>query len=138
MGVGALTFTGWQLTAGGLLLVPVSLLAEGAPPALDGRAVAGYLYLGVIGTAVGYWLWFRGVGRLPATSAAFLTLLSPLSAAVIGWVALGQALSPLQVLGMAIAFGGTLLGQTRRRHERALAPARPVRAESVRAESPAC
>jgi probable blue pigment (indigoidine) exporter len=137
-GVGALTFTGWQLTAGGLLLLPVSLLAEGAPPALDGRAVAGYLYLGVIGTAVGYWLWFRGVARLPATSVAFLTLLSPLSAAVIGWVALGQALNPLQVLGMAIAFGGTLLGQTRRKHDHVPAPARPVRAESVPAESPAC
>lgn len=75
--------------------------------------MGGYLYLGAIGTAVGYWLWFRGVSRLPATSVAFLTLLSPLSAAVIGWAALGQALSPLQVLGMAIAFGGTLLGQLR-------------------------
>ncbi|WP_329247214.1 EamA family transporter [Actinoallomurus sp. NBC_01490] len=112
-GVGALALTGWQLTAGGLFLVPLSLLIEGGPPALDGRAVGGYLYLGAIGTAVGYWLWFRGVSRLPATSVAFLTLLSPLSAAVIGWAALGQALSPLQVLGMAIAFGGTLLGQLR-------------------------
>ena len=142
-GVGTLAFTGWQLTAGGLLLAPVSLLVEGAPPALDGRAVAGYLYLGVIGTAAGYWLWFRGVARLPATSVAFLTLLSPLSAAVIGWVALGQSLNPLQVLGMAIAFGGTLLGQTRRGGVHAPAPARPVRAESVRAEpvpaeSPVC
>ncbi|GAA4496969.1 EamA family transporter [Actinoallomurus oryzae] len=112
-GVGALALTGWQLTAGGLFLVPLSLIIEGGPPALDGRAVGGYLYLGVVGTAVGYWLWFRGVSRLPATSVAFLTLLSPLSAAVIGWAALGQALSPLQVLGMAIAFGGTLLGQLR-------------------------
>ncbi|WP_349497844.1 DMT family transporter [Actinoallomurus iriomotensis] len=76
--------------------------------------MAGYVYLGVVGTAIGYWLWFRGVSRLPATSVAFLTLLSPLSAAVIGWAALGQALTPLQVLGMTIAFGGTLLGQTRR------------------------
>ncbi|WP_354670863.1 EamA family transporter [Actinomadura sp. DC4] len=111
--VGALTFTGWQLTAGGLLLLPVSLLIEGGPPALDGRAVAGYVYLGVVGTAAGYWLWFRGVSRLPATSVAFLTLLSPLSAAVIGWAALGQALTPLQLLGMTIAFGGTLLAQLR-------------------------
>jgi probable blue pigment (indigoidine) exporter len=130
-GVGALAFTGRQLTAGGLLLLPVSLLAEGAPPALDGRAVAGYLYLGVIGTAAGYWLWFRGVARLPATSVAVLTLLSPLPTAVIGWVALGQALTPLQVLGMAIAFGGTLLGQvrtgTRRPPEPVPAPA-PARA----------
>jgi probable blue pigment (indigoidine) exporter len=73
------------------------------------------------------------VSRLPATSVAFLTLLSPLSAAVIGWAALGQALSPLQLLGMTIAFGGTLLGQvrtgTRRPPEPVPAPApAPARA----------
>ncbi|MGK5557041.1 EamA family transporter [Actinomadura kijaniata] len=110
-GVGPLAFTAWQLTVGGLLLVPVALLVEGAPPALDGRAVGGYLYLGAIGTAAAYWLWFRGISRLPATSVSFLLLLSPLSAAVIGWAALGQALTPLQLLGMALALGGTLAGQ---------------------------
>jgi probable blue pigment (indigoidine) exporter len=118
-GVGPLTLTAWQLTAGGLLLVPVALLVEGSPPALDGHAVGGYLYLGVVGTATAYWLWFRGISRLPATSVSFLALLSPLSAAVIGWAALGQALAPLQVVGMALALGGTLAGQTpaRRRPE---------------------
>lgn len=111
-GVGTLTFTGWQLTAGGLLLAPVALLIEGPPPALSGVNVLGYVYLGVVGTAVAYWLWFRGISRIPATSVAFLVLLSPVSAAVIGWVALGEALTPLQLLGMAIALGSTLLGQT--------------------------
>lgn len=72
----------------------------------------GYLYLGLIGTALAYAIWFRGLARANATSVAFLGLLSPLSAAVIGWIALGQSLAPLQVLGMAIALGGTLLGQT--------------------------
>lgn len=115
-GVGALTLTGWQLTAGGLLLAPVALLAEGAPPAPDGRALAGYAYLAVANTAVAYWLWFRGIARLPATSVAFLGLLSPLSAAVIGWAVLGQSLVALQLLGMAVAFGSTLLGQTSPRH----------------------
>lgn len=111
-GVGPLAFTGWQLTAGGLVLLPLALLAEGAPPALDARAIGGYLYLGAIGTAAAYALWFRGLSRMPATSVSFLSLLSPLSATVIGWAALGQSLTPLQVLGMAIALGGTLLGQT--------------------------
>ncbi|MFQ6325635.1 EamA family transporter [Nocardia sp. CWNU-33] len=110
-GVGPLALTGWQLTAGGLFIAPLAVLIEGAPPALDGRAVGGYLYLGIIGTAVAYWLWFRGISRVPATSIAFLGLLSPVSAAVIGWVALGQALTPLQVTGMVIALVGTLLGQ---------------------------
>ncbi|MBF6328598.1 EamA family transporter [Nocardia transvalensis] len=110
-GVGPLAFTGWQLAAGGLVLLPLALLAEGAPPALDGRALGGYLYIGLLGTAAAYFVWFRGLGRMPATSVSFLSLLSPLAAAVLGWAWLGQALSPLQVLGMAIALGGTLLGQ---------------------------
>lgn len=110
-GVGPLAITGWQLTAGGLFIAPLAFLIEGAPPALDGRAVGGYLYLGVIGTALAYFLWFRGIAKVPATSVAFLGLLSPVSAAVIGWIALGQALSPLQVVGLGIALGGTVLGQ---------------------------
>ncbi|WP_329414477.1 EamA family transporter [Nocardia vinacea] len=110
-GVGPLAITGWQLTAGGLFIAPLAFLIEGAPPALDGRAVGGYLYLGVIGTALAYFLWFRGIAEVQATSVAFLGLLSPVSAAVIGWLALGQALSPLQVVGLGIALGGTLLGQ---------------------------
>jgi probable blue pigment (indigoidine) exporter len=109
-GVGPLALTGWQLTAGGLLIAPVALLVEGAPPALDGRAIGGYLYLALANTAVAYWLWFRGIGRLAATQVTFLGPLSPLTAAVVGWAALGQALSPVQVVGMALAFGATASG----------------------------
>ncbi|MEU3788926.1 EamA family transporter [Streptomyces fructofermentans] len=110
-GVGPLALTAWQLTAGGLLIAPVALLVEGAPPALDGRAVGGYVYLALANTAVAYWLWFRGIGRLTATQVTFLGPLSPLTAAVIGWAALGQALSPVQLAGMALAFGATVFGQ---------------------------
>ncbi|MGW0826262.1 EamA family transporter [Streptomyces sp. NPDC002845] len=120
-GVGPLALTGWQLTAGGLLIAPVALFVEGPPPALDGRAVGGYLYLALANTAVAYWLWFRGIGRLSATQVTFLGPLSPLTAAVVGWAALGQALTPVQLLGMAIAFGATALGQLRPRRTR-LAP----------------
>lgn len=110
-GVGPLALTSWQLTAGGLLLAPVALLAEGAPPALDGPAVGGYLYLALANTALAYWLWFRGIGRLSATQVTFLGPLSPLTAAVIGWAVLGEALGPVQLVGMALAFGATLAGQ---------------------------
>ncbi|GAB0103405.1 EamA family transporter [Nocardia sp. JMUB6875] len=111
-GVSPLAMTGWQLTAGGLLLLPVAAIAEGMPPVLDARNIGGYLFLGLIGTAVAYALWFRGIAKASATSVQFLGLLSPLSATIIGWVALGQSLAPLQILGMVIALGGTLLGQT--------------------------
>jgi probable blue pigment (indigoidine) exporter len=114
-GVGPLALTAWQLTAGGLLIAPVALLVEGAPPALGSRAVGGYLYLALANTAVAYWLWFRGIGRLTATQATFLGPLSPLAAAVIGWAALGQALTPVQLAGMALAFGATVFGQLKPR-----------------------
>ena len=111
-GVGPLALTGWQLTAGGLLIAPLALLVEGAPPALDGRATAGYLYLALANTAVAYWLWFRGIGRLTATQVTFLGPLSPLTAAIVGWAALDQALTPVQLAGMGLAFGATVVGQT--------------------------
>lgn len=114
-GVGPLALTAWQLTAGGLLIVPLALVAEGAPPALDGRAVGGYLYLALANTAIAYWLWFRGIGRLTATQVTFLGPLSPLTAAVIGWAALGQSLTLPQLAGMGLAFGATVLGQLRTR-----------------------
>ncbi|MFC4471155.1 EamA family transporter [Streptomyces xiangluensis] len=110
-GVGPLALTGWQLTAGGLLIAPLALLVEGAPPALDGRAIGGYLYLALANTAVAYWLWFRGIGRLAATQVTFLGPLSPLTAAVVGWVALGQSLGPVQLAGMTLAFAATVVGQ---------------------------
>lgn len=110
-GVGPLAMTGWQLTAGGLMIIPIAVLLEGAPPALDGKAFLGYGYMMLINTGIAYWLWFRGIGQLTATSVTLLGPLSPLTAAVIGWAALGQALTPVQVLGLAIAFGATVAGQ---------------------------
>ncbi|MFD9412530.1 EamA family transporter [Streptomyces sp. NPDC059989] len=110
-GVGPLAMTGWQLTAGGLVIIPVAALVEGAPPALDGKAFLGYGYMMLINTGIAYWLWFRGIGQLTATSVTLLGPLSPLTAAVIGWAALGQALSPVQLAGMAIAFAATVAGQ---------------------------
>ncbi|MEU9355840.1 EamA family transporter [Streptomyces griseoloalbus] len=110
-GVGPLALTAWQLTAGGLLIAPLAFLVEGAPPALDAPAIGGYLYLALANTAIAYWLWFRGIGRLTATQVTFLGPLSPLTAAVVGWAALGEALTPLQLAGMALAFGATVAGQ---------------------------
>ncbi|MDA3629661.1 EamA family transporter [Saccharopolyspora sp. WRP15-2] len=101
--VGPVAFAGWQLTAGGLFLVPVTFAFEGAPPAIDAPAALGYLWLGVIGGLLAYVLWFRGIGLLPVTSAAPLGLISPLVAALLGVVVLGQMLGPVQLFGFALS-----------------------------------
>jgi probable blue pigment (indigoidine) exporter len=60
-GVSLLTATGWQLTAGGLVLLPVTLLSEGLPASLTITNLSGYAYLSLIGTALAYTIWFRGL-----------------------------------------------------------------------------
>jgi probable blue pigment (indigoidine) exporter len=110
----ALTTTAWQLTAGGLVLLPVALLAEGPPPALSPSALGGFAYLSLVGSALAYTLWFRGLERLPAASVSLLGQLSPVVAAALGWAVLRQALTPVQLVGMAIAVAGVVAGQTPR------------------------
>ncbi|RMI44128.1 EamA family transporter [Streptomyces triticirhizae] len=127
-GVGPTAFAGWQLTAGGLFLLPLTLLAEGAPPAVDTRAVVGYLWLGVIGGLVTFALWFRGIGILPVTSVAVLGLLSPLVAALLGAALLGETLGPVQLLGFALALAAIVAGQLPGR-------ARPLPGTATRTES---
>lgn len=102
-GTGTLAFTGWQLTAGGLVLAPVALAVEGLPPVPDASALGAYAWLSIIGTAVAYVLWFQGLGRLPVTAVSFLPLLSPAVAAALGWLVLGQSLTPFQGVGFALA-----------------------------------
>ncbi len=110
-----LATTGWQLTAGGLLLLPVALLVEGPPPShLTGENLLGYGYLSLIGAAVAYALWFRGIRALPPTSVTFLGLLSPVVATALGWLVLGQDLSPVQALGALIVLGSLVAAQTQR------------------------
>jgi probable blue pigment (indigoidine) exporter len=125
-GVGDLAFTGWQLTAGGLVIVPIALAAEGAPAVPDWTALGGYLWLGLLNTALGYVLWFRGLRSLQAVQVSLLATLSPVTAAIVGWVALDQSLTPLQLGGMAIALLGIVTGQLAARPAPAVTPTREL------------
>ncbi|GAB2876173.1 EamA family transporter [Streptomyces deserti] len=107
---GPMTLAGWQLTAGGLLLLPVTLAIEGAPERIDAGAVGGYLWLGSMGGLIAYTLWFRGIGKLPVGASAPLVLLSPLVATVIG-IALGESLSLPQIFGFVLALAALLAAQ---------------------------
>ena len=109
--VGLLTFTAWQLTAGGLLLVPLAVIFEPPLPQLDVLNWIGLLWLGMIGAAFAYVIWFRGVARLPPSIVSGFGFLSPLSAVVLGWVILAEALSYWQIVGGALVLAALVLGQ---------------------------
>lgn len=110
-GVSAVGLAGWQLTAGGLVLLVPALLVDGVPPGIDAAAVLGYSWLALVGALLAYTLWFSGIRRLPVTATALLGLLSPLVAAVLGVVLADERLDLVQVGGFVLALAAMVAGQ---------------------------
>ncbi|WP_395243495.1 DMT family transporter [Agromyces sp. MMS24-K17] len=64
------------------------------------------LVVGVVSTAFAYVAGIGAIGLLGSRLAAFLGLSEVVFAAIVGWILLGEALAPLQVLGGALILGG--------------------------------
>ncbi|UWQ41929.1 DMT family transporter [Leisingera aquaemixtae] len=110
-----LTFTAWQLTAGGLLLIPAALWSVPELPVFTAANVLGLAYMSLIGGALTYILWFRGLARIDPSQVSLLGVLSPLSAVILGWLLLGETLTANQMLGALLALFSLWLGQSRLR-----------------------
>jgi probable blue pigment (indigoidine) exporter len=127
-GVTAIGVTGWTFLFAGLTLLPVTLLVEGLPNHLSARNIGGVIYLILISGIVAYALWFWGLQRLSASAVTFLTLLNPVTAALLGWVVLDQRLNAWQLFGAFIILISVILGQPgtfdRRRRRRSPLPSR--------------
>lgn len=115
--IDVLSLTSWQLVAGGLVLLPVAVAIEGTPPALDGPAVLGFLYVAVVATALAFAAWFSGLRRLDAGTVGLVGLLNPVTGVLLGTVIAGEVLNLQQLSGLALVLTGIVLG-------------RPVRARS--------
>ena len=101
------TFMGWQLLAGGSLLLPVAALGGAALPTLDGRTLLGLTYGSLVATALAYVAWFAAVERTSASTAAFLARLTPVVAAGAGALFLDEGLT-------VVPGGGLVLGRAAR------------------------
>lgn len=109
--VDVLTFTAWQLVAGGLALLPVAVIVEGAPPEIGAREFTGYLLIGGFGTLVAYAVWFRGLQAAPANVVAMLGLLNPVAGMLLGVALAGEHFGPAQAIGSTLVLSGIMLGQ---------------------------
>lgn len=109
--VDLLTLTAWQLVAGGLVLLPIALVVEGAPPPIDARAVGGFLFLGLVATLLANVMWFRGLRDLPAAAVSLVGLLNPVAGTVVGVALAGEAFGAPQAAGMSLVLLGVVAGQ---------------------------
>ncbi|MCL1126206.1 EamA family transporter [Shewanella surugensis] len=114
--VSLLALTGWQLSVGGLVLLPIALLSEGLPNNITLLNGIGFTYLSLVGALFAYAIWFRGLERLPAITVSFISFASPLTACVLGFIFLNQSLSLMQGFGAIIIIAAIGLSQPKNHH----------------------
>jgi drug/metabolite transporter (DMT)-like permease len=104
MGVSPLSVTTGQLTAGAVMMLPVSMLVDrpwthSLPPL---SALGAITALALLCTAFGYVLYFRLIETSGATNALLVTLLVPPVAIFLGAVFLQETLAAQDFLGLAL------------------------------------
>ena len=68
----------------------------------------------VLGTIAPFVLVLSGLHHLPATRVGMIGMLEPVLAGVVAWAWLGEALSPVQLVGGGVVLAGIILAQTSR------------------------
>lgn len=108
-GTPLLAVTAWQLLVGGTVLTIAAGLVEGAPPALDAPALAGFAFTSLVATAVAYLCWFAGLARLRAATVGVVGLLNPVTGVLLGALVVGERLTLAQAGGIALVLVGILV-----------------------------
>ena len=99
-GLDELTLNGFGFSLGGMALLPLAAVLGGGLGFRPSLASAGLLAaLGIGPTAVAYTLYFRGLRKASASTAALLSLIEPLAAAVLAALVLGDRLSVTGIAG---------------------------------------
>ncbi len=107
----ATTVTSLALATGGMPLILIALPELGR---LNWRAVpitgwTGVAYSGIFALAAAYTLWGHGVKQLGGARTAVYANLVPIVAAVVAWIARGDALTVYHLIGAAIILTGIQL-----------------------------
>ncbi len=108
MGLNPIATATGQVTTSAIMLAPLALLVDRAwalpPPSIETwGALAG---LAIFSTALAYILFFRILRSAGAANVMLVTLLVPVSAILLGVLALGEALEPEHIGGMALIAAG--------------------------------
>ena len=100
-GLGRAASMGAVFGGGGLLLLPV-LLLTGGPLLASREAFSVGVYMALVPMFAGYVLFGYGLSQVPASTATTLTLLEPAVAAILAVVIVGEKLTTLGWVGLAI------------------------------------
>jgi len=106
-GVEPVVIATFQLSLAGLLLLPLALFGP-HPVALHWKSLAAVTVLGVLGSGLAYWLFFRLLANITPTRTVAVTYLLPVWGLFWGFVA-GEEIRWTAFAGVAVVLAGLVL-----------------------------
>ena len=103
------TTIGGLVVAVPLLLLLYLLTGEPLPTFIPPRAAISILYLGLVGSVLGFALYYYVLRHVEATRVALITLITPVVALMLGHYLNGEALQTEAIIGSATILSGLLL-----------------------------
>lgn len=116
--LGPLPVTVSSMGVGAMVLLAGGALAQGLPR-LPLSAWLVIAWLAVVNTAAAFTLWNHTLRTLPAMESTIINSTMLVQIALLAWLFLGEQLSLLQAVGMALVAAGAVLVQLRRLPRRA-------------------
>jgi drug/metabolite transporter (DMT)-like permease len=113
------TMLGWAMLTGAAIDAAFALVTVG-PPVIEMRwsYIAGTLYLGVLGSALAFTIYFQLIRTIGPAKAAYTSVLIPVIAMLLSTVFEGYRWSLLAVAGAAVVMIGLVLALKARRPNR--------------------
>jgi len=108
-----LTITFWQIFFGTIGCIPFAIFEGQGLVRLSAPVALNVLFLGIMASAIGYWLYVVVLDRLGASRSSVFINLIPVVSVVASFIVLGERLAPLQLAGGAAAVAGVYLATSR-------------------------
>ena len=106
-----LTAVFYSIVVGALMLLPLALF-EGMLSVLPRIPLSGWLsllYLGILGTAIGFTWYYRGIDTIGASRAGIFINLVPVFGLLLSWLVLSETFRPSVIVGGFLVVAGIKL-----------------------------
>lgn len=87
------------------------LFTHPEPLYIPTEGIAPLLWLSIVGTGLGFYLYFSAIQTLSAQTVSVCGYLEPLSALLFSAAVLGERLAPLQIVGAVLILSGAVFGE---------------------------
>ena len=117
-----ITHTGGMQTAAleldiAFVIVLIYMMLTVGPPHPAVSDIPWIAVIGLVNTGLAYLLYFSGLQKLPAQSAALISYVDPVSALVFSALFLHETMTPVQILGAVLIIGGAVFGELKSRKQ---------------------